>query len=151
MADNTKSQGSFGLPHYKNSRAAMDLFEPVYKNYYTIQISMPVGVGSSPENTNLLLENVQKISGLESNSFPTSQVEQKYKWASRRFAGGKPENMIDKIMQGKLQKFYEGVCLENQKFIKDDKKTIIQVINEASKETGLNIKIKQFTRFAVGK
>ena len=64
---------------------------------------------------------------------------------------GKPENMIDKIMQGKLQKFYEGVCLENQKFIKDDKKTILQVINEVSKETGLNIKIKQFARFAVGK
>ncbi|MFH1461765.1 MAG: translation elongation factor Ts [bacterium] len=66
-------------------------------------------------------------------------------------ASGKPENMIDKIMQGKLSKFYEDVCLMNQKFIKDDKKTISQVLSEISKETGLNIKIEQFARFAVGK
>lgn len=64
---------------------------------------------------------------------------------------GKPENMIDKIMQGKLSKFYEDVCLMNQKFIKDDKKTITQVLSEISKETGLNVKIEQFARFAVGK
>ncbi|MBD3273004.1 elongation factor Ts [Candidatus Dependentiae bacterium] len=66
-------------------------------------------------------------------------------------SSGKPENMIDKIMQGKLKKYYEEVCLENQRFIKDDKKTISQIINEVSKETDLNIKIKQFARFTVGK
>ena len=66
-------------------------------------------------------------------------------------AAGKPENMIDKIMQGKVNKFYEDVCLMNQKFIKDDKKTITKVIDEVSKETGLNIKIGQFARFAIGK
>ncbi len=64
---------------------------------------------------------------------------------------GKPENMIDKIMQGKLKKYYESVCLENQKFIKDDKKTILQVVDAVSKETGLKIEIKKFGRFAVGK
>lgn len=91
MAENFKSQGSFGLPHWKNSRAAQELYEPVYLNLFTIQIALPPGVGSSEENTNLLLENVQNITGLLSHSFPTSPVAQQYKWAARRFAGAKPD------------------------------------------------------------
>ena len=89
MADST-SKGTFGLSHYKNSRAAQSLYEPVYKNYFTIQISLPPALGATPEDTNLLLENIQKISGLESNSFIDGTAEQKYKWASRRFAKAKP-------------------------------------------------------------
>jgi len=90
MAD-FKSKGSFGLPHWKNSRAAQELYEPVYLNLFTIQIALPVGVGSSEENTNLLLENVQDITGLVSHSFPTTPAEQHYKWATRSFAGAKPD------------------------------------------------------------
>jgi hypothetical protein len=91
MAENFKSQGSFGLPHWKNSRAAQELYEPLYLNLFTVQIALPVGVGSSEENTNLLLENVQKITGLVSHTFPTTPVAQQYKWATRRFAAAKPE------------------------------------------------------------
>lgn len=91
MADFT-SQGSFGLSHFRNSRAAQELYEPVYLNLFTIQIELPTGVGSTPENTNLLLENVQKIGGLQSHKMPTSLVSQNYKWATRRFAGAKPES-----------------------------------------------------------
>jgi len=91
MAENFKSQGSFGLPHWKNSRAAQELYEVPYLNLFTVQISLPVGVGSTEENTNLLLENVQTVGGLESNSFPTTPVGQFYKWAERRFAGAKPD------------------------------------------------------------
>ena len=90
MADFT-SQGSFGLSHFRNSRAAQELFEPVYLNLFTVQLQLPDGVGSTPENTNLLLENVQKISGLVSHKFPTSLIPQYYKWAARRFAGAKPD------------------------------------------------------------
>ena len=90
MAENFKSQGTFGLSHFRNSRAAQELYEPVYQNLFTVQIALPVGVGSSAENTNLLLENIINIGGLQSNSFPDSPVAQKYKWASRRFAGAAP-------------------------------------------------------------
>ena len=86
-----KSQGSFGLAHFRNSRAAQENYEPVYLNMFTIQIELPAGVGSTPENTNLTLENVQKIGGLVSHKMPTSLVTQYYKWAARRFAGGKPD------------------------------------------------------------
>lgn len=91
MATDFKSQGSFGLSHYRNSRAAQDMFEPVYLNLFTIQFDLPAAVGSSPENTNLLLENIKKISGLESHKMPTSLVTQYYKWAERRYAGAKPD------------------------------------------------------------
>jgi hypothetical protein len=91
MAENFTSQGTFGLPHWKNSRAAQELYEVAYLNLFTVQISLPVGVGSTAENTNLLLENIIKITGLESNSFPITPVSQQYKWATRRFAGAKPE------------------------------------------------------------
>ncbi|MFW6246693.1 MAG: hypothetical protein ACOC22_00760 [bacterium] len=91
MAENFKSQGTFGLPHFKNSRAAQELYEPAYLNLFTVQIALPEGVGSSDENKNLVLENIVNVSGLLSNSFPTSPQSQFYKWAERRFAGSKPD------------------------------------------------------------
>lgn len=89
----TTSKGTFGLPHFRNSRAAMSKYEPLYLNLFTIQISPPPGLGMAvgDENTNLLLENITQIGGLESNSFPTSLASQNYKWAQRRFAGAKPD------------------------------------------------------------
>ena len=51
MAENFKSQGLFGLSHFRSSRAAQELFEPVYQNLFTVQLSLPTGVGSTEENT----------------------------------------------------------------------------------------------------
>lgn len=91
MADNFKSQGTFGLSHFRSSRASQELFEPVYQNLFTVQFSLPPGLGATEEDTNLLLEGITTIGGLESHSFPTSPAEQKFKWASRRFAQAKPD------------------------------------------------------------
>lgn len=91
MAENFKSQGLFGLSHFRSSRASQELFEPVYQNLFTMQLSLPSGVGATEESTNLLLEGITNIGGLQSHSFPTNLAEQKFKWASRRFAGAKPE------------------------------------------------------------
>ncbi|MBU4269265.1 translation elongation factor Ts [Candidatus Dependentiae bacterium] len=66
-------------------------------------------------------------------------------------SSGKPANMVEKIMQGKLAKFYEDVCLENQVYIKNDKLKVNQLVESVSKETGLKLEIKNFTRFFVGK
>jgi hypothetical protein len=89
MAD-FKSPGSFGLSHFRSSRASQEMFEPIYLNLFTIQIALPPAIGATEEDTNLLLENVIKIDGLLSDSFPASPVAQYYKWAARRFAGAKP-------------------------------------------------------------
>ncbi len=63
---------------------------------------------------------------------------------------GKPAAMIDKIVEGKMKKIYSEVCLTKQIFIKDDKKTIEELLKELIARTGENIKIKRFARFEVG-
>jgi len=63
---------------------------------------------------------------------------------------GKPENIIDKIVEGKLEKFYKQVCLLDQQFVKDDKKTISDLLKEKIAKLGENMAIKRFVRFQVG-
>nr|MBU1327665.1 translation elongation factor Ts [Candidatus Omnitrophota bacterium] len=62
----------------------------------------------------------------------------------------KPENIIEKIVQGKLEKFYSEVCLLDQPFVKDDKITIKDYLNELIGKIGENILIRRFVRFQVG-
>ena len=63
---------------------------------------------------------------------------------------GKPANMIDKISEGKLNKFYSEVCLMEQAFIKDDKKSIGDLVKEISSKCGENIVVRRFVRFRLG-
>ena len=63
---------------------------------------------------------------------------------------GKPENIIDKIVTGKIDKFYSTVCLSEQGFIKDPGVTIADLIASKGKELGGEITVKRFARFAVG-
>ncbi len=62
---------------------------------------------------------------------------------------GKKGDMVEKILQGKLEKFYAEVCLLKQPFIKDNSRTIEQVVNEAIATIGENIKIIRFAKFAL--
>lgn len=63
---------------------------------------------------------------------------------------GKPENIVEKIVEGKLKKFYVENCLLQQPFVKDDSKTIEQVLAEAAQQAGGEAKMKRFVRFEVG-
>lgn len=63
---------------------------------------------------------------------------------------GKPENIIDKIVDGKVEKFYKEVCLLSQQYIKDPQKTVEDVLKETIATIGENIQIKRFTRFQIG-
>jgi elongation factor Ts len=63
---------------------------------------------------------------------------------------GKPDNIIDKIVEGKLGKFYSEICLLNQSFFKDDKKTMEELIAEKIHKIGENIVVKRFVRFQLG-
>ncbi|MGI5915136.1 MAG: translation elongation factor Ts [Anaerolineae bacterium] len=62
----------------------------------------------------------------------------------------KPENVVARIIEGKLAKFYEENCLLEQAFIKDDSRTIQQVLTEAIASLGENIVVKRFARFQIG-
>ena len=63
---------------------------------------------------------------------------------------GKPESVVEKIIDGKLKKFYADVCLLDQKFFKDDTKTIRDLITEHIHKIGENIIVKRFVRYQVG-
>lgn len=63
---------------------------------------------------------------------------------------GKPENIVEKIIQGKLDKFYQGACLLEQPFIRDDKMSVQKIIDEVSKKLGDKIQINQFVRLQLG-
>ena len=63
---------------------------------------------------------------------------------------GKPEKILDKIVEGRLSKFYEEVCLIEQPFIKDNGVTVTELIAQKSKSTGGTIEVAQFVRFKVG-
>jgi len=63
---------------------------------------------------------------------------------------GKPENLWDKIVEGKLKKFYQDNTLLNQPFVRDPEKTVKQLITEVSAKTGENIVVRRFTRYALG-
>ena len=65
-------------------------------------------------------------------------------------ATGKPEQVIQKIVQGKMEKFYEETCLYEQHYIKDETQTIGEMITSAIAKLGENITIRRFARFKVG-
>lgn len=62
---------------------------------------------------------------------------------------GKPENVITKIIEGKLKKFYEEVCLLEQKFLKDDKKTVREYVEGNIAKIGENIQIVKFIKYSL--
>jgi elongation factor Ts len=63
---------------------------------------------------------------------------------------GKPENIIDKIVDGKMNKFFAETCLVNQGFVKEPKQSITQLLEEKGKELGDTLTIKRFVRYQLG-
>ena len=71
-------------------------------------------------------------------------------YRAQALATGKPEQVVEKIVAGKMEKFYEENCLYEQHYIKDESLTIGEMINQAIAKLGENISIRRFTRFKVG-
>lgn len=65
-------------------------------------------------------------------------------------AEGKPDNIVEKIVQGRLTKFYEEFCLLEQPFVKDDSIKISDMITDVIRKTGENIIIRRFARYELG-
>ncbi len=63
---------------------------------------------------------------------------------------GKPEKMLDKIAEGKLKKFFSETCLLDQPFVKDDSKTVQELIKEKIAQLGENMTVGRFARFQLG-
>jgi len=65
-------------------------------------------------------------------------------------AEGKPEHMIDKIVEGKIQAYYKDVALMHQAWVREPKKTIGDLVKEVSAKTGENVQVRRFVRFQLG-
>jgi len=63
---------------------------------------------------------------------------------------GKPEKVVEKIIEGRIDKFFKQICLEEQPFIKDSDKTVQELTTELIAKIGENIKIRRFTRYEMG-
>jgi elongation factor Ts len=82
---------------------------------------------------------------------PAARIEkEKEIFRAQLESSGKPANIVDKIVEGKLGKFYSEVCLLEQPFIKDDKMTVQDLVKAASAKTGENIVVRRFVRFHLG-
>ena len=71
-------------------------------------------------------------------------------YASQAKASGKPEKVIEKIVEGKLKKFFSEACLLEQPFVKNPDITIQALLNELIAKTGENIVVRRFVRFQLG-
>jgi elongation factor Ts len=63
---------------------------------------------------------------------------------------GKPEHILDKIVEGKLKKYYEEICLMEQPFIKDTAITVCEFVQQHNALLGENIVVRRFVRFEIG-
>ncbi|MGZ4822726.1 MAG: translation elongation factor Ts [Terriglobales bacterium] len=81
---------------------------------------------------------------------PEAFAKEKEIFLAQAKATGKPDNVADKIVQGKMAKFYEEVCLYEQPFIKDQTLSVSQLIASKIGKLGENIAVRRFARFKVG-
>jgi len=81
---------------------------------------------------------------------PETIAKDKEIYAAQARETGKPEKVIEKIVEGKLKKFYEDSCLLNQAYVRNPDITVADLLNELVAKIGENISIKRFVRFQVG-
>ena len=117
----------------KDCAAHIDALKTIAKDV-CMQIAVTNPVGISPADIDPVTREKERALALE-------QVQ----------ASGKPANVVEKIIEGKLAKFYQDACLLNQPFIKNDKQTVQQYVDEAAKKLGLAVTVSAFKRFAIGR
>ena len=112
-------------------------------------------VAKSPEFKNLSHEICLQIAAMspifvKDSDIPEDFLDGEKKIYKEQVAGsGKPEKIVEQIIEGKLNKYKESVCLLSQVWIKDDSKTIKSLIEEAVGKIGENIEVKKFVRYEI--
>jgi elongation factor Ts len=88
---------------------------------------------------------------VDRDQVPPDRVEQERRIFEEQVRqSGKPENMIEKIVTGKLEAFYKDVALLHQEWVRDPSKTIGDLVKEVSAKTGENVQVRRFVRFQLG-
>ena len=88
---------------------------------------------------------------VDKDGVPAEAVERERRIAEEQVrASGKPDHLVAKIVEGKLESFYKQVALLSQPWIREDKKTIGELVKEASSRLGENVQVRRFVRFQMG-
>ena len=88
---------------------------------------------------------------LTRDDVPEAVIEsEKASYRAQALEEGKPEKIVDRIIEGRLEKFYQDICIMEQPFIKDEDKTIQDLVNDAIAKLGENIVLRRFARYQVG-
>ena len=88
---------------------------------------------------------------ISEDELPADMVEKERQiYRAQALEQGKPEKIVDKIIEGKLAKFKKDVCLLSQAFVKDTDLTIEDLLNEMRAKTGENVQIRRFVRYQLG-
>lgn len=88
---------------------------------------------------------------LKREEVPTAELEHEQTVLAEQARNeGKPEKIIEKMVAGRIEKYYKEVCLMEQPFVKDPDKTISDLITESIAKIGENISIRRFTRYQLG-
>ena len=89
--------------------------------------------------------------GVEAEDVPKDLIERERQvYREQTLEMGKPENMVDKIVEGKIKKFFKEACLMEQAYVKDPNISIRDYLNETVAKIGESIRIKRFTRYQLG-
>jgi elongation factor Ts len=88
---------------------------------------------------------------VDKDGVPADAVERERRIAEEQVrASGKPDHLVSKIVEGKLESYYKQVALLSQPWIREDKKTIGDLVKEASSRLGENVQVRRFVRFQMG-
>ena len=89
--------------------------------------------------------------GIDKDSVPSEKVESERRIFEEQVRQqGKPENLIAKIVEGKVESYYKDVALMHQAWVREPKKTIGDLIKESSAKMGENIQVRRFVRYQMG-
>jgi len=90
---------------------------------------------------------------VDQDSIPSDVLDAKrmqLRLEAREEGGNKPQNVIDRMVDGRMKKYIEEACLLDQPWVRDPEKTIRQLIQQAVQVTNENIKVRRFARFQLG-
>jgi len=90
-----------------------------------------------------------KPQAVRSDDLPEQVVKAEREIYAEQFAD-KPQNVLERIVDGKMEKFFEQVCLLNQPYMRDDSRTVDEVVKDAIARLGENIEVRRFVRMELG-
>jgi elongation factor Ts len=114
------------------------------------------GSGAAPEALAAAKDLAMQVAAANPMSVSRDEVDadtvakEKAIYAAQAAESGKPANIIEKMVVGRLEKFYKEVCLLQQPFVKNQDQTVTQFLKEVGQKLGKDLQVKRFTRYQVG-